>query len=268
MPEHRCAEPSPFRRRPARVGLALAIALCAAGAARADDAAYEVRGLVEAKRSATLSSEIFGRIVEIAVEDGQAFKRGDALIRFDCALNEARLAVAAAEVDGATQELENKQRLSELRSASGLDVALAQSRLDKAVAERRIARINVRRCRVLAPYDGRVVGRLAEEQETVDVGQEVLEILDDRNLELELIVPSPWLVWLREGARFAITIDETGRRHEAELVMIGARIDPVSQSVQVRGRLDPDGEDGGPRLRPGMSGTATFPAPAAGGPGN
>jgi hypothetical protein len=37
-----------------------------------------------------------------------------------------------------------------------------------------------------------------------------LEIIDDSALELEFIVPSRWMAWLKDGYRFQVKIDETG----------------------------------------------------------
>ena len=87
-------------------------------------------------------------------------------------------------------------------------------------------------------------------QQFAQPGQALLDILDDSVLELDFVVPSKWLVWLKPGHAFQAVIDETARTYPAKLLRVGARIDPVSQTVRVTGAI------GGhfPELSAGMSG--------------
>ena len=60
-------------------------------------------------------------------------------------------------------------------------------------------KIRVERCTIKAPYSGRIVEVLANEYESVDADTKLLSILNDKALEIELIVPSKWLGWLKNG---------------------------------------------------------------------
>ena len=113
------------------------------------------------------------------------------------------------------------------------------------------------KCHVPAPFDGRVVEQKVRAQQFVQPGQALLDILDDSILELDFVVPSKWLAWLKPGHRFDVAIDETGRTYPASLSRIGARIDPVSQTVKVTGTI------GGqfPELAAGMSGQVLVAPP-------
>jgi len=66
----------------------------------------------------------------------------------------------------------------------------------------------------------------------------LLEILDDSALELDFIVPSKWLVWLKSNQSFQVAIDETGKTYPAKVQRIGARVDPVSQSIKLSAVID------------------------------
>ena len=69
-------------------------------------------------------------------------------------------------------------------------------------------------------------------------GQALLDIIDDGVLELEFLVPSSWLNWLKVGGAFQVQIDETRRTYPAKFIRIGARVDAVSQSIKVAGAID------------------------------
>ena len=97
----------------------------------------------------------------------------------------------------------------------------------------------------------------AREQQFVQPGQALLDILDDSVLELEFLVPSSWLGWLKVGTAFQVEIDETRKRYPAKFIRIGARVDPVSQSVKVAAAID--GKF--PELIAGMSGRVQIQPP-------
>jgi RND family efflux transporter MFP subunit len=223
----------------------------------------EIRGLVEARNETVLSSQIEGRILRLRFEPGEAFRNGDALVEFDCAMHQARLAAARAGLRGARKTHENNQELARLGAISTLDVELSEAEVEKRTAEVEVAQVHVSRCTIRAPYDGRVVERVVNEHESVSANQELLRILDDSRLEIVLIVPSAWLTWLEPGAPFEFRVDETGRSYPAAVARVGARVDPVSQTVRLEAVFPGDPND----VLAGMSGAAHFertsPAAAA-----
>jgi RND family efflux transporter MFP subunit len=233
----------------------------AAGEAGFAAQARRARGVIEPRREAVLSAQLGGRIVELPVDDGESFAEGDLLVAFDCALEQARLAGAQAAREAAGHTLESNRRLAALESVGALELALARAEYAEAEAAVREARVMVEHCRLAAPFPGRVVEALVNEHESVAPGTELIEILDDRTLRVTLIAPSMWLAWLGPGDPFRFRIDETGAEVPARVTMIGARIDPASQSLPVHGELlaAPEEVPGG--LIAGMSGTAVFPEP-------
>lgn len=222
--------------------------------------AYEARALIEPRAEAILSSEIGGRILDLPVGEGERFAKGDLLVAFDCSFHQAELRAARAELTGAQRTLDNKQQLARLNSIGQLEVALAEAEVAQARARVQTRQLYVNRCRLNAPYDGRVVEQPINAYETVGKDQELMSVIASGELTVRLIVPSRWLAWLETGQRFELEIDETGGTHAAKVSTIGARIDPVSQTVPLKGELV-DSETPSPRLLPGMSGTARFDPP-------
>lgn len=217
----------------------------------------QARALVVPRFQATIASEISGRIVSMPLDVGAVFRKGDLLLAFDCRTPRAQLDNARALFSHAEATLQAKVRLARLQSASKLDVALAKAEAERADAAVQEARIAISRCRILAPYDGRVAKRHVNPFESVTYGKPLLDIIGSRSLRVQLIVPSKWLRWMKPGTPFDVAVDETGRTYAAKLSIIGARVDPASQSIEVLG------EFGGatPDLLAGMSGAALFRAP-------
>lgn len=212
----------------------------------------ELRASLVARHQVVLSSEVAARIAELPYRDGEVFEAGSHLVSFDCAAHRARLSRATALRDRARAHAAAAQRLDRSGVNSRLEVETALAEAAAAEAEVTLARLPVERCVVVAPFSGRVVELRVAPHQFVPEGAPLVEVIDHRQLEVEVVAPSTWLVWLTPGHRFVVRIDETGRDHAARIDRVGARIDPVSQTVKVYARLAEDAED----LLPGMSGVA------------
>ena len=215
-----------------------------------------VRGVLRARDQAMLSSELAGRIIEMPYADGQDFKKGQVLVRFDCSAYQAQLNAAQAAVRASREELSHKKQLAALNSVGRFEVALAEARQAQALAEAQVYQVQVKRCGVAAPFDGRVVQRKAQPHESVASGAPLLEIVDNRTLEVHLLVPSSWLGRLQTGEHFAFIPDETGQSLQVEVKRLGARIDEGSQTLLLIGSLPAETTG----LLAGMSGSAHFAA--------
>jgi HlyD family secretion protein len=203
-----------------KVGLVVAIvALLAAGAVafrinKQKNAATEVRleqvtrrdlvsavtasGKIEAKTSVDISADITGRIIQIAVREGDPVKRGQFLLQIDPAQyqaavaraqgvvssNEAILLQTRASRDQAQRAWNRAKQLTEMgenliaaetaeQAQTALEVAEAnyqssKAQLEQARAGLREAKDNLAKTRLTAPISGRVV-RLAVEEGEVAV---------------------------------------------------------------------------------------------------
>ncbi|MDD0977129.1 efflux RND transporter periplasmic adaptor subunit [Pseudomonas fontis] len=220
----------------------------------ATSTASEVRGVLRARSQAVLASELAGRVVDIPYAEGQTFNKGDVLVRFDCSAYQAQQNAANAAARAAREELRNKQQLAALNSVGRFEVALAEARQAQSQAEAQVYQVQVQRCQIKAPFDGQVVTRKVQAHESVASGTPLLEIVDNRSLEVHLLVPSRWLGKLKPEQTFSFVPDETGKPLDAVVKRLGARIDEGSQTLLLIGTL-PANSSG---LLAGMSGTAHF----------
>ncbi len=213
-----------------------------------------IRGVVKPVSEAVLSSQIQGRISRLYFKDGQRFRKGNSLVSLDCTKYKAELAAASAEHQARKMALKNDKRLAKLNAIGKLELEVSKAELQRALAGVKIAKTNVSGCVIKAPFSGRVVQLMVNEHENVFPNDQLVNILDDTSLEIELILSSKSLAWLKKGTRFRFVVDETTRTYPAMVQEVGASVDPVSQTVRVTGIFRSAHQD----VLAGMSGTATF----------
>jgi RND family efflux transporter MFP subunit len=218
----------------------------------------EIRAQLAPRRYTTLAAEIGAKVSRLPVPEGGTFKRGQLLIQFDCSLQVAQLNKAKAALTGADKTWQANRRLAELNSVGKVELEVSEAEVHKARAEVAAGQVVLGKCQVVAPFAGRLAEQKVREQQYVQPGQALLEILDDSALELEFIVPSKWLAWLKRGSRFQVQIDETGKSYPARVQRMGAKVDPVSQSVKINAVIDGRFAE----LIAGMSGKVVLLPPA------
>ena len=192
-------------------------------------------GYVTARRRATVSSKITGKVVEVNVEEGMAIREGQVLARLDDSQFKASLALAEAQAEAARQNvresdvrlvearlaLERAQRLSadKLNTAADLDTARAQAdslvariaaaREQVRVAERQIdvERANLDNTIIRAPFNGVAVSKDAQPGEMVSPNSAgggftrtgICTLVDMRSLEIEVDVNENYINRVESG---------------------------------------------------------------------
>ena len=153
----------------------------------------ESRALVVASQKAVLSSELAAKIDNIPVKEMDRFKKGDLLIQFDCSLYEAQKDVVNANANSALIKVESDQQMFQMRTIGKYDLELSKSEYEKAKAELLIAELNLKRCKILAPFDGAVEEIIVNTYETIQPQVELMKIIQTDVLELEMVVSSEWV---------------------------------------------------------------------------
>ncbi len=156
-------------------------------------------GVIQPKRKVDISADISGRVIQLAVEEGQLVSQGDLLLRIDpttyqAAVRRAEAAVAQAQAQAAQaranllQAQSSARRADQLSAGEGLispqDVEQARTGQQVAEAQYEAARFGVaqaqaslsearealRKTTIVAPMSGRVTRLNIEEGETAIVG--------------------------------------------------------------------------------------------------
>lgn len=222
-----------------------------------DDPTWSVRGIVKAESEAMISSELVAQVQSLPFKEGEHFKSGDIILSFDCRRYKADLRAAEAEIETARVKVKTNTALKRHNAVGTEELEISKAKLNQAIATKESLSVKTDQCVINAPFDGRVVERKIHEFEIPEAGSPLIKIVKDGNLELDLIVPSNWLVWLQPDLTFQFHVDEIGAVLEARILRIGAVVDPISKTAMITAKLI----NATSAIRPGMSGTARFTPP-------
>ena len=219
--------------------------------------APQARGVLRAGQTAEIAAGMSGRLLSAPYKSGQYFKRGAVLARFDCNRQEAELAALSGAHKTLTLQYENTKELHAAGAAGSLELSIAESEMTQAAAERDVMQARLKDCVIYAPFAGYVSAQHVRSHETPAINAPIYSVLRAGSLEISVIAPSAWMRWAKPKQRFTFHVDETGEPLKAEIVRLGASVDPVSQTIEITAK--PRGKIG--RNLAGMSGIAKFERP-------
>ena len=206
-------------------------------------AVLNASGYVTARRRATVSSKVTGKVIEVFIEEGMKVKEGQVLARLDSATASRGLSLAQAEAQAASSALqETRVRIREAELDYQRAEQLAQSEISsRADLDRARAQLDAQRARlaaqsdqlqtarrqvdlegqsvedavIRAPFDGVVVSKDAQPGEMISpvsagggfTRTGICTIVDMASLEIEVDVNEAYINRVSPNQRVEATLD-------------------------------------------------------------
>ena len=210
-------------------------------------------GSLVAKRESHIGTEVAGRVLHVFVSEGDRVEAGAPLFQIDplpyeMALRqaEAGLDVARAERQQMDADLARAQALRRQAVVSQQDLdrlttglAVAQARERQAREAVALARHNVERTTVRAPYAASIARRLVDEGTTALVQpQTIIVVLQEVDeLEARATIPESRLALVRAGDPALIHVQGLPAPIQTTIDAVGDAVDPATRTYTVRMRV-------------------------------
>jgi len=243
-----------------------------------DRTVLNASGYVTARRAATVSSKVTGKVTEVLIEEGVKVNEGQILARLDDTNVQASLHLASAQLDSAKtaqeetrvrlreaeQELERQTALAKRKVVAQADfdhaeaaalafrARLAQQETDATVAERTVAiwRQQSEDMIIRAPFAGVVTSKNAQPGEMISPMSSggftrtgICTIVDMESLEIEIDVNESYINRVEPGQAVDATLDAYADwKIPCKVIAIIPTADREKSTVKVRvgfDRLDP-----------------------------
>lgn len=206
-----------------------------------------VTGTLSPHDKATVAAQVAGQIEQNRVDVGDRVKEGQEMALIDTTLYEALVRASAANLAKATASATNAERnlkrvqdlqKEKIASISELDAAVAQAgaaraEVKAAEAADAIARLNLERSLVKAPFDGAVAERIAGVGDYVAVGTPIIRLVKTDPLRLRLEVPERESSVVRVGQVVRVTVEGDTNIYSGRLARIAPAIREADRTLQV-----------------------------------
>lgn len=276
--------------KPVAVRTAEVVAIGTGGAASA--AVLDASGYVVARRMATVSAKITGRVREVLIEEGQKVKEGQVLARLDPVDAEAQRALSASQLAASESQIASVQaqltqaeadaaRLATLvqqslvsraqyeqalaqRDTLRAQLATARRNAQVAAASLRIADNGVDNTVVRAPFDGVIIAKAAQPGEIVSplsagggfTRTGIGTLVDMESLEVEVEVGEAYIGRVKPGMPTQTALNAyPDWKIPGKVIAIIPAADRGKATVKVRVSLDARGD---PRIVPDMGARVSF----------
>ena len=206
-------------------------------------------GTLLSDEAVTVSSEIPGRLKEIHFQEGQPVEQGTPLFTLDDSVYRAQLADAEAKLKLATQTHKRTTTLFSSKYATAQSADEAASNLAVSTAAVELARVQLEKSHIAAPFSGIVGLRHVSVGEYITAGQPLVNLEAIDPVKADFRVPEKFLPAIRVGQTIRIKVDAfPDETFDGRVYAIDPKLDVAGRSLLVRA-LVPNKDQ---RLRPGL----------------
>ena len=206
-------------------------------------------GTILSDEAVIVSSEIPGRLQEIHFQEGQPVEKGAHLFTLDDSVYRAQLADAEAKLRLAEQTHKRTSQLFSNKYATAQSADESASNLAVSTAAVELARVQLEKAHIVAPFSGIVGLRRVSVGEYITAGQALVNLEAIDPVKADFRVPEKFLPAIRVGQTIRIKVDAfPDESFEGKVYAIDPRLDVTGRSLVVRATV-PNRDQ---RLRPGL----------------
>lgn len=206
-------------------------------------------GQLEAEHSVVVKPEIEGIIASIDFTQGQRIRAGEVLFTLRDLEQNARLREAEANRDLAGERWKRAKQLVS-RAASSLDARdVAEAEYEMAVARVDLAKLQLDRTRIRAPFDGMTGRRRVDLGDRVESDTELVAVDAIDRVQLSFGITDEGLALARPGMRVSARVRPyPDERFWGEVFFVSPTLDPRNRRLLVKAWIPNEDH----RLRPGL----------------
>ncbi len=213
-----------------------------------------VHGTLLGEDAVELRSEITGRVASIEFKDGAEVEKGKLLVKLDDSEMKANLVAMEYQVSLAEREEARQQSLLKSGGAAQQTYDQAANELKVLRAQRDAMGAQIDKTELRAPFAGTVGLRQVSEGSLIEPSTPITTLQKVEALKIDFPVAERYQGGVREGMAFRLAVAGLEEEFEGEVAAIEPRIDPVTRTILLRGRVpNPEG-----KLRPGGFATVSL----------
>ena len=217
-------------------------------ARRAIAASYTNTATLEPRAESQVVAKTSGVALEVLVEEGQAVRAGQPLVRLDADRARLQAAQSLAQLRKLEANFARARQLAAQQMVSANDLDQLRFDTENARAVNRLANLELSYATVVAPISGVIASRDIKPGNFVQINSPIFRIVDSSRLEATLNVPEREIATLKPGQAVELTADALpGKRFSGTVDRVAPVVDTGTGTFRVIAAFA-----GGGELQPGM----------------
>jgi RND family efflux transporter MFP subunit len=192
-------------------------------------------GTVETSDDIMISSEVNGKVVSYAVDEGDMLRKGQTILKID----DSKLKQERARLEAMTsQAKENYERLKrvyeEENIGSELDYLNAKYAYEQSYSSLESIKVDLANTSIKAPFNGKVENKMVNVGEMVAPGTPVVRLIGSENYKITAGVPARYSDVVNRGDKVEVWFDtQASDTLSGTIKFVGTSINPQNRTFTV-----------------------------------
>ncbi len=205
---------------------------------RSDFKSYaNIQATVKSDEVVIASSEIGGRLLNVAVKEGQPVDKGQLIAQTDLESVNKQIAELETSLELATTTYERQKRLWDQNVGS--EMQYLQAKNNKERLEKSLETLNhqLTKSKVYSPISGVVDLVFLKSGELAGPGTPIAQILNTKKIKVVADVPESYLNKIQKGELVTVEFPAIGKEFQSRVTLIGRTINPGNRTFTVEVEL-------------------------------
>ena len=192
-------------------------------------------GETEPDKDVCVSSESAGTVIWLGVKEGDHVKKGQLIARLDGASSGAKFDRAKAAKKLAAEQLRRRKELLKKGVLAQEEYDQIKAELEQSEASLKEMLVNVEYGIVRAPIAGVVNKRYIDRGERLEIGSNVVDIVDSSTIKTIINVPEMDISYIKKGQKVTVSVDALpGKTWNGVIDFVSFKADKFSKTFETK----------------------------------
>lgn len=193
----------------------------------------EIQGYVQSDDLVYASGEVGGRIVHLALKEGQYVKRGQLVARLDPESVNKQIQEVEKSMELAKSVFEKQSSLWEQQIGSEIQYLQAKNNKERLEKTLEVLEYQLTKFKIHAPISGIVEKKFLKTGEVAMPGAPIIQILNNKKVKVVADVPENYLKAIKKGEKVSVRFPSLEETYELPVNLVGSSIDPANRTFKI-----------------------------------
>jgi RND family efflux transporter MFP subunit len=193
----------------------------------------EIQATVQSDDFVSASAEVPGRLLQVAVREGENVNKGQLIARLDMEQVNKQIAEIEKALELARDVYQRQDKLWKQNIGSEIQYLQAKNNVERLEKSLDAVRFQLGKSKVYAPLAGVVEKVMLKEGEMASPGYPIVQILNTSKVKVVAEVPENYLTSVKKGESVTIKFPALGTQLQSRVSLIGKTINPANRTFGV-----------------------------------